>query len=173
MTQDDHVVAEPTEPQEPVEPQEPTEPAQPQEPQEDYRGKLNATNNFLKKEGYTFDEDAKQWKKPPAASPANPPAPSEQDAKRLDRIELNSVGVKDREEQDFVLSAAKRLGVSPSEAASDEIVAARLEKMRETKRTKEATPSPNRGGASQRSSKLPDFSKMSDAEFEKWERDNR
>ena len=60
---------------------------------------------------------------------------------------MNSLGIKDREEQDFVLGAAKRLGVDPSEAASDEIVAGQLEKMREARKTKEATPAPSRGGS--------------------------
>ncbi len=67
---------------------------------------------------------------------------------RLDRIELTSLGVRDRDEQDFVLGAAKRLGVDPSEAANDEVVQGRLEKMREAKRTKEATPTPSRGSGS-------------------------
>ena len=48
MTQDEEGMVDPTEPVEPNEPQEPAEPTEPQEPQEDYRGKLNATNNFLK-----------------------------------------------------------------------------------------------------------------------------
>jgi hypothetical protein len=34
---------------------------------EDYRGKLNATNNFLKKEGYEWDKEAKRWIKPAKA----------------------------------------------------------------------------------------------------------
>src|SRR5437660_11758598 len=69
MTQDEEGMVDPTEPVEPNEPQEPAEPTEPQEPQEDYRGKLNATNNFLKKEGYAFDEAKKQWVKP--APPAH------------------------------------------------------------------------------------------------------
>jgi hypothetical protein len=31
--------------------------------QENYRGKLNATNRFLEKEGYEFNKDSKQWQK--------------------------------------------------------------------------------------------------------------
>jgi hypothetical protein len=70
------------------------------------------------------------------------------DQKRLDRIELNSLGIKDREEQDLILGAAQRLGVSLSEAASDDVVSAKLEKMREARKTKDATPAPSRTGQS-------------------------
>jgi hypothetical protein len=36
--------------------------------QENYRGKLNATNRFLEKEGYEFNKDSKQWQKKPDGS---------------------------------------------------------------------------------------------------------
>jgi uncharacterized sporulation protein YeaH/YhbH (DUF444 family) len=93
---------------------------------------------------------------------------------RTTRAELAAYGVKTRAEQDFVISAAKRLGIDPAEALSDDIVAARLEKMREAQKTQEATPAPSRGGGSTKSSgKLPDFSKMTSTEFAEWERKNR
>jgi hypothetical protein len=67
---------------------------------------------------------------------------------RMDRIELTALGIKDREEQDFVLGAAKRLGVEVGVAANDEIVAGKLEKMREARAAKDATPRPKGGGGS-------------------------
>jgi hypothetical protein len=149
MTQDDNeVVME--EPVEPTEPQEPVEPAEPQEPQEDYRGKLNATNSFLKKEGYVFDEAKKQWVKPsPSAPRENSPSPDLSNLeKRVVKAELAAAGITHAEDQEFVLGAAKRLGVDPAEAASDPLVAGKLEAMREARKTKEATPTPSRVGQS-------------------------
>lgn len=63
MPEDDDVI--PQEAIEPVEPQDPAEPIEPVEPIEqevDYRGKLNATHGFLKKEGYEFKEG--KWVRP-------------------------------------------------------------------------------------------------------------
>lgn len=88
--------------------------------------------------------ELKKLKEKPAPKNSGDLSPDAQ--KRLDRIELNSLGIKDREEQDYVLGAALRMGVDPSEAASDEFVAGKLEKMREVKKTKGATPPPNGGG---------------------------
>ena|SRR5947209_6628577 len=148
MTQDEEGMVDPTEPVEPNEPQEPAEPTEPQEPQEDYRGKLNATNNFLKKEGYAFDEAKKQWVKP--APPAHRENSSSPDLsaleKRVVKAELTAAGITHAEDQEFVLGAAKRLGVDPAEAASDPLVAGKLETMREARKTKDATPAPSRAG---------------------------
>ena len=51
------------------------------------------------------ETELKKFKTP--KQPSNPRALSKEDRKRLDR----SVGLKDREGRDFVLSAAKRLGL--------------------------------------------------------------
>ena len=40
------------------------------------------------------------------------------------------------------------MGVSPSDAAADEFVSSRLEKMRDVRKTKQATPPPSQGGQS-------------------------
>lgn len=67
MTQDEiqdlleNEVPEPTPEPEPTPDPEP-EPTP--EPEVDYRGKLNATNSFLKKEGYTFNEQTNKWVPP-------------------------------------------------------------------------------------------------------------
>jgi DNA-binding TFAR19-related protein (PDSD5 family) len=112
-----------------------------------------------------------ELKKLKQAPPSNDLSPATQ--QRLDRIELTSLGHKDREEQDFILNAAKRLGISVGEAADDEFVKSKLDRMQATRKSKEATPDPSRRGGSARNTKLPDFSKMSNTEFDKWERDNR
>jgi hypothetical protein len=45
--------------------------------------------------------------------------------------------------------------------------------MQAVRKTKEATPDPSKRGGSARNTKLPDFSKMSNAEFDEWEKKNR
>ena len=64
MPEDENVVAQE---QEVIE-QEPEVTPEPEvetpDPEAGYQGKLNATNRFLKKEGYTFNEETKQWQKP-------------------------------------------------------------------------------------------------------------
>jgi hypothetical protein len=70
------------------------------------------------------------------------------DHQRLDRIELNSLGIQNRDDQDLVIGAAKRMGVSLTEAAADEYVSAKLERQREARKTKDATPAPGRGTGS-------------------------
>lgn len=89
--------------------------------------------------------------KPPAEGALSPDAEA-----RITRSELFGLGIKDPEEQKFVTDAAKRLGISVYEAANDELIAARLDKMREAKKTKEATPAPNRstGGGTANITKL-------------------
>lgn len=64
------------------------------------------------------------------------------------RANLSAAGVKHPDDQKFVIEAAKRLGVDPVEAATDELVAAKLERMRASRATKEATPAPNKRGTS-------------------------
>jgi hypothetical protein len=93
------------------------------------------------------EAELKKAKDKPA--PSNAGALSPEAEARLTRSELFGLGIKDADEQKFVTDAAKRLGVSVYEAANDELIAARLEKMREARKTKEATPAPSRGnGAS-------------------------
>jgi len=160
--------------EEPETPETPETPEVPETP-------TPAPDSEAEKHRKAFEDQKKRAEKAEAEAkrlrekyePANPAAPSEPaNSDRMDRVELIALGVKDREEQDFVLSVAKRAGLSPAEAFADEFVMARIEKMRVAKRTQEATPEPNRGTGGQRRSKLPDFSKMTDKQFEEWERDN-
>ena len=112
----------------------------------DLRKKATAFEDQKKRAEKAEAELKKLKPKPDAEAPSNAGDLSPATQQRLDRIELNSLGIKDRDEQDFVLGAAKRLGVDPSQAAADPIVAGKLEAMREARKTKEATPAPSRAG---------------------------
>jgi hypothetical protein len=120
MTNDDEVV-DPQDPIDPLDPKEPNDPIDPVDPQEDFRGKLNATNRFLQKEGYKFNETTKQWDKPTvAAKPHNPQVHSEIKTDNLspkDIVELAKVAA-DVHEDDLqeVLDWAKFKNISPTEA---------------------------------------------------------
>ncbi len=92
---------------------------------------------------------------------------------RSERAALRSMGITNADDIQYVRDAAKRLGIDVEEAAEDEFIKNKLERMQATRKTKEATPGPTRRGGSARNTKLPDFSKMSNAEFDKWERENR
>jgi hypothetical protein len=93
---------------------------------------------------------------------------------RSERAALRSMGITHPEDIQYVRDAAKRLGIDVEEAAEDEFIKARLERKQAVRKTKEATPDPSRRGGSQaRNTKLPNFSKMSDEEFDKWEKENR
>lgn len=133
---------EPTPEQEPENPEDAPE-AEPENDAEKYR-KIAEDQRKRAEKAEAENKKLKARQESPAPASEHDLSPEAQ--KRLDRIELNSLGIKDREEQDFVLGAAKRMGVEPSEAASDEVVTAKLEKMRETRKTREATPPPSRGG---------------------------
>lgn len=69
----------------PEETQEPD--AEQPDPDAGYQGKLNATNRFLKKEGYTFNNETKQWHKPAASTLAQPAPAKEQKPTSLTRDE--------------------------------------------------------------------------------------
>jgi glucose/arabinose dehydrogenase len=92
---------------------------------------------------------------------------------RSERSALRSLGITHADDIEYVRNAAKRLGIDVEEAAEDEFVKSKLDRMQATRKSKEATPDPSRRGGSSRNTKLPDFSKMSNAEFDKWEKENR
>jgi len=105
---------------------------------------------------------------------------SEEDTARITRSEerseraaLRSMGITHADDIEYVRKAATRLGIDVEEAATDEFVKSKLDRMKAARDTKDATPQPNRRSGASRSTKLPDFSKMSNAEFDKWERENR
>lgn len=92
---------------------------------------------------------------------------------RAERAELRSVGVTHPDDIAFVRKQAKHFDGDVIEAAADEFVKSKLDRMQKARETKDATPRPNTRGGSPRNTKLPDFSKMNNAEFDKWERENR
>jgi hypothetical protein len=90
------------------------------------------------------------------------------------RARLETRGVLDEDEQNEVMEAANLLKITPLQALTRPLVKARLEEMRADKKTKDATPAPTKGAGSHRNpGKLPDFSKMSNTEFDEWEKKNR
>jgi hypothetical protein len=110
----------------------------------------------------------------------NGQALSEEDTARINRSEdrseraaLRSMGITHPDDIQYVRDAAKRLGEDVEQAAEDEFVKSKLERMQEARKTKESTPGPSKRGGSARNTKLPDFSKMSNTEFDKWEKANR
>jgi hypothetical protein len=117
----------PQEPQEPIENQQ--EPAEPQEPQEDYRGKLNATNNFLKKEGYTFNETTKQWDKP--NKPSIPEAPSQDGLSNKDVLFLAKADIHEDDLDDVIdYARLKKIPVAEAHKFMKPILAERAEERR-------------------------------------------
>ena len=93
---------------------------------------------------------------------------------RAERAEIRSLGYSNAEDIDFLSKQArKNFDGDVSAAADDEFVKSKLNRMKAARDTKDATPQPNRRSGASRSTKLPDFSKMSNAEFDKWERENR
>lgn len=123
---------------------EPAVDEQPEEPAEDLEQIRKDAKAFhdQKKRAEKAEADLKKLRGQAAPTPG---ALSPDAEARITRSELFALGIKDTEEQKFVTDAAKRLGISVYEAANDELVAARLDKMREAKKTKDATPSPSRG----------------------------
>jgi len=65
---------------------------------------------------------------------------------RAERAELRAMGVTHADDIQYVREAAKRLGIEPAEAISDELVAAKLNRMAENRKSKDATPSPSKRG---------------------------
>jgi hypothetical protein len=101
-----------------------------------------------KKRAEKAEAELKKLKpKPEAPAPSNAADLSNLE-KRVVKAELAAAGITHAEDQEFVLGAAKRLGVDPAEAASDPLVAGKLEAMRDARKTTEATPRPSRVGQS-------------------------
>lgn len=73
------------------------------------------------------------------------PEASSETAPDLDLIRLEARGYTKKEEQDAILQAAKSLGVSPIEAAEDEFVLAKIDRMRKAHRAAAAADRPSNG----------------------------
>lgn len=65
---------------------------------------------------------------------------------RAERAELRSMGITHADDVQYVRDAAKRLGVDVTEAAEDELVKSKLERMQAARKTKDATPAPRKAG---------------------------
>lgn len=135
MENDEQAVVDTAETAAPVE----TEATETKEPQEDYRGKLNATNRFLEKEGYTFDDG--RWKAP-AKPPSSVPSKQTGDLSQKDVLYLAKADVHE-EDLDSVLEWAtlKKIPVSQAKTEMQPI----LDKRTEERRTAAATNT--KGGA--------------------------
>jgi hypothetical protein len=90
-----------------------------------------------------------------------------------ERAALRSLGITHSDDIEYVRKQAKHFDGDIEAASADEFVKSKLERMKAARDTKDATPPPNRRSGSSRSTKLPDFSKMSNDEFDKYERENR
>jgi hypothetical protein len=88
---------------------------------------------------------------------------------RSERAALRSMGITHADDIEYVRKAATRLGIDVEEAATDELVKSKLDRMKAARDTKDATPPPNKRGGQGSNKKLPDFSKMSNTEFDAWE----
>ena len=114
-----------------------------QEEQEEnpYRSKLNATNRFLQKEGYTFDKKT-GWTKPETA-PVKVATATKKSAEAnlspLDTLALIGAGVTDMDDITEVIKLSKGFGISIADALKDATVKHRLNVLKEERKTAEAT----------------------------------
>jgi hypothetical protein len=177
---------EPEEPETPEgdEPEEPEEPAD--EPEEDLQQIRKDAKAF--KDQKARAEKAERELKQLKGGKENKRAPnkdanalSEEDSTRItkaeeraERAEARSLGYTHSEDIEYLRKQAhKNFDGDLIAAAEDEFVQSKLNRMKATRGTRDATPPPNKRGGSATSKKLPDFSKMSNAEFDKWEKENR
>ncbi|MDQ3816320.1 MAG: hypothetical protein M3362_01350, partial [Acidobacteriota bacterium] len=61
----------------------------------------------------------------------------------LIRARLEARGFLDEAEQDIIIKASKALGLSPFQAANDDIVKAKIDAMRQEQKTNNAIPTPS------------------------------
>lgn len=120
------------------------------EPEVDYRGKLNATNSFLKKEGYEFKEGkwVKEVKERPIVSTETSNLSSQYSIKDLKALQ-------DVHEDDVetVVNWAKFNKITTAEAKKDSIIQTTLRTREEQRKTAAAT---NTGSARRSSTKVSD-----------------
>lgn len=110
------------------------------EEKEDYRGKLNATNRFLEKEGYKFQDG--RWVKPQApVVQRKEVAQTHQSGDGLSPKDLYALTAAQVHIDDFdeVVKAAKLLGKPIADAVKDPVVKGILAGRAEERKTAEAT----------------------------------
>lgn len=124
---------------------------QPQDEQLDPQTLLSQKNHWRKKAvdektGKTYKELYEEATKP--EEQPKPEAPKDEPNDDVIRTRLEVRGFLDAEEQDIIIKASKALGMTPLEAAQDEIVKGRINQLREQKKTQNAVPPPGgRAGA--------------------------
>jgi len=79
---------------------------------------------------------------PKAEQPKPTVDPETFKAELREELRLDAKGYSD-EEKEIIFKASKALGITPSEAANDEIVAGKISRMREEQKVKNAIPSPS------------------------------
>jgi hypothetical protein len=188
MSHDDELEVVPAaeEPEEPETPEadEPEQPEAPAEPEEDLEQLRKDAKAFKdqKARAEKAEKELKQLKNGGKDRVPNKDgqALSEEETTRITKAEdraeraaLRSMGYTHPDDIAYIRKAAKSLDVDVEEAPNDEFVKSKLERLKAARDTKDATPQPTRRSGASRSTKLPDFSKMSNAEFDKWERENR
>lgn len=104
----------------------------------DYRGKLNATNNFLKKEGYVFDESSKSWVRPAATKKEVAEVKKEYSLSPKDTLALIEAKIS-ADDLDEVVQYAGFRKMSVAQALKDRTLQAVLREKQEERRTAEAT----------------------------------
>lgn len=104
---------------------------------ENFRGKLNATNRFLKKEGYEFDEKTGKWNKPQAKNEKSPKSAKDDSLSDKDIFALVKAGV-DEEDIDEVKSYAKYRKIPISQALKDKTLKSILDERAEERTTANA-----------------------------------
>jgi hypothetical protein len=144
---------------------------------EDQQKRANNAENLLRKAGL----DPKTGKPKESRAPnKDGKALSDEDTARIVRSEerseraaLRSMGITHPDDIEYVRKQAKHFDGDVEQAAVDEFVKNKLDRMKATRDTKDATPPPNKRGGSASNKKFPDFSKMSNTEFDAWEKANR
>ena len=114
--------------------------------QGDYRGKLNATNRFLEKEGYEFKDGG--WQKKPAAPvAAAPAAPAATPSLSRDEAILIAKGLSE-EEVEYAKKVATLQGVKVTDAVNDDLFKGWKAKKDKEAKDAEASLPPSRGARS-------------------------
>ena len=114
--------------------------AEPEEQEEEnpYRSKLNATNRFLQKEGYKFENGS--WVKDSPTVKAAPIKKSvDTNITPLDTLAFIDAGVTNVDDISEVVKLAKGFSLSIADALRDTTVKHRLNVLKEERKTAEAT----------------------------------
>jgi hypothetical protein len=139
MAEDEKEVLDQTDAQTPDLPQEEEIAEDVQEQEVDYRGKLNATNHFLRKEGYEYDDAKKQWtKKAPATDKKPSDLSQDTQISQTDMYALVRANVPE-EDVSEVVDYAKLKGITIAQALKTPVIKTILSEKAEERTTADAT----------------------------------